>query len=110
MLQQAQELCHHVATYPAPSDCQRTSLAVSQYSVGDPGQISAALTVARTFRAMVDQPQRFARSKTVGVHFGFGPAPVSIRRDRLDGRTSKCGDTMMRTLLYEVAQVLLTRT
>lgn len=27
-----------------------------------------------------------------------------------DGRVSKCGDAMMRTALYEAAQVLLTRT
>jgi transposase len=29
--------------------------------------------VALTFRATVDQPQRFARSKSVGAHFGLAP-------------------------------------
>jgi transposase len=29
--------------------------------------------VALTFRATLDQPQRFARSKTVGAHFGLAP-------------------------------------
>ena len=29
--------------------------------------------VALTFRATVDQAQRFARSKTVGAHFGLAP-------------------------------------
>ena len=65
--------------------------------------------VALTFRATVDQAQRFARSKTVGAHFGLAPRRFQSGERDYDGRVSKCGDAMMRTALYEAAQVLLTR-
>jgi len=58
----------------------------------------------------VDQAQRFARSKTVGAHFGLAPRRFQSGERDYDGRVSKCGDAMMRTALYEAAQVLLTRT
>jgi transposase len=66
--------------------------------------------VALTFRATVDQAQRFARSKAVGAHFGLVPRRFQSGEMDYDGRVSKCGDAMMRTALYEAAQVLLTRT
>jgi transposase len=66
--------------------------------------------VALTFRATVDQPQRFARSKAIGAHFGLTPRRFQSGETDYDGRISKCGDAMMRTALYEAAQVLLTRT
>jgi len=66
--------------------------------------------VALTFRATVDQAQRFVRSKTLGAHFGLAPRRFQSGEVDYDGRVSKCGDAMMRTALYEAAQVLLTRT
>jgi transposase len=57
--------------------------------------------VALTFRATVDQPQRFARSKMVGAHFGLVPRRFQSGETDYDGRISKCGDAMMRTALYE---------
>jgi transposase len=65
--------------------------------------------VALTFRATVDVPARFARSRAVGAHFGLTPRKhQSGEVDRM-GHISKWGDAMMRTALYEAAQVLLTR-
>ena len=65
---------------------------------------------ALTFRASVDVPARFARSRSVGAHFGLVPRKwQSGEIDRM-GRISKCGDAMMRTALYEAANVMLTRT
>ena len=65
---------------------------------------------ALTFRATVDVPARFARSRAVGAHFGLTPRKwQSGEVDRM-GRISKCGDAMMRTALYEAANVMLTRT
>ena len=66
--------------------------------------------MALTFRATVDQPQRFARSKTVGAYFGLARRRYQSGDTDYDGRVSKCGDAMMCTALYEAAQVLLTRT
>src|ERR1043165_5381019 len=63
--------------------------------------------VALTYRATVDVPARFCKSKSVGAVFGLTPARVqSGERDR-PGAISRCGDEMMRTALYEAAQVML---
>lgn len=65
---------------------------------------------AVTFKAGVDDPTRFARSKTVGAHFGLTP-----RRHQSgdsidwDGRISRLGDGEVRTALYEAASSLLVR-
>src|ERR1700759_1938186 len=41
--------------------------------------------------------------------FRLGPQAVSVWRGRLTGAISKCGDRRLRTLLYEAANVTLTR-
>src|ERR1700749_1619405 len=65
--------------------------------------------VALTYRATVDVPARFRKSKSVGAVFGLTPArDQSGERDR-PGAISRCGDQMMRTTLYEAAQVMLLR-
>lgn len=69
-----------------------------------------ASVVALTYRATVDQPQRFAHSKAVGAHYGLAPRRFQSGEVDYDGRISKCGDEMLRATLYEAAQVLLTRT
>ena len=66
--------------------------------------------VALTFRATVDVPARFKTSKAVGAVFGLTPRRhQSGEIDRMGG-ISRCGDAMMRTMLFGAAQVMLTRT
>jgi transposase len=63
--------------------------------------------VALTYRATVDVPARFRKSKSVGAVFGLTCSrDQSGERDR-PGAISRCGDEMMRTALYEAAQVML---
>lgn len=57
----------------------------------------------------VEDPARFARSRSVGVHIGLTPRQYQSGEVDRSGRISKCGDTLARTLLYEAAVVLLTR-
>src|SRR6201987_5335253 len=65
--------------------------------------------VAMPYRATVFVPARFRKSKSVGAVFGLTPArDQSGERDR-PGAISRCGDEMMRTTLYEAAQVMLLR-
>ncbi|MBU1213371.1 MAG: IS110 family transposase [Alphaproteobacteria bacterium] len=66
--------------------------------------------VAVNFRAGVDAPERFARSSSVGAHFGMTPQRYASGETDRQGAISKCGDEMVRTALYEAANVLLTRT
>ena len=64
--------------------------------------------VALAFRATIDIPARFKSSKSVGPSLGLTPRLHQSGEDSRVGRISLCGDGMMRTLLYEAAQVLLT--
>ena len=66
--------------------------------------------VALTYRATVDVPARFKNSKAVGASFGLTPSKYQSGEIDRDGRISRCGDEMMRVMLYEAAQVMLTRT
>ena len=65
--------------------------------------------VALTYRAGIDNPHRFAKSRAVGVHFGLTPTRhQSGNVDRV-GRITKTGDETVRTALYEAAHTILTR-
>jgi transposase len=65
--------------------------------------------VALTYRATVDVPARFRNSKAVGAAFGLTPAKYQSGEINRSGAISKCGDDMMRVMLYEAAQILLVR-
>jgi transposase len=63
--------------------------------------------VALTYRASVDQPHRFLHSRAVGAHAGLTPKRHQSGEVDYDGAISKCGDAMLRTMLYEAAQSML---
>ena len=65
--------------------------------------------VALTYRATVDVPARFRTSKTVGAAFGLTPSMHQSGESERTGAISKCGDEMMRVMLYEAAQIMLVR-
>jgi transposase len=65
--------------------------------------------VALTFRVTVDVPARFKNSKSVGAVFGLTPSRHQSGESERTGRISRCGDEMMRMMLYEAAQVMLVR-
>ena len=60
--------------------------------------------VALTYRATVDVPARFKNSKAVGAVFGLTPSKYQSGEINRTGAISKCGDEMMRVMLYEAAQ------
>jgi len=64
---------------------------------------------ALTFKAGVDDPSRFKRSRTVGAHFGLTPRRFQSGELDIDGHISKCGDADVRCTLYTAANALLTR-
>src|SRR3954471_3564100 len=66
--------------------------------------------VALTFRATVDIPARFKNSKAVGAVFGLTPRRHQSGEVDRTGGISKCGDAMMRRLLFDAAHVMLTHT
>ena len=65
--------------------------------------------MALTYRTTVDVPARFRKSKSVGAVFGLTCSRYQSGEIDWSGRISRCGDEMMRVMLYEAAQSLLTR-
>lgn len=64
--------------------------------------------VSLAFVSTIDTPQRFKNSKAVGPILGLTPKLNESGESKRIGRISCCGDAMMRSLLYEAAQTLLT--
>jgi transposase len=72
-------------------------------SIPGVGQLTAlAFTAA-------DDPKRFRRSRDIGAYLGLVPRRYQSGEVDYTGGISKCGDRRVRTLLYEAANVMLTR-
>jgi len=64
---------------------------------------------ALAFVAAIDGPDRFRRSRDVGPYLGLVPRRWKSGEIDYTGSISKVGDRRVRTLLYEAANVMLTR-
>lgn len=64
---------------------------------------------ALAFTAAIDDPKRFRRSRDIGAYLGLVPRRYQSGEVDYTGSISKCGDRRVRTLLYEAANVMLTR-
>ena len=64
---------------------------------------------ALCFLATIDDPTRFKRSRSVGAYLGLTTRRYASGEIDWTGRISKCGDKMLRSYLYEAANVMLTR-
>src|SRR6266702_4102167 len=84
-------------TLPAP---------VSWSGILEPGQTDRAVM---SRKATIDDPTRFKRSRSVGAYVGLTTRRHASGETDWTGRISKCGDAMLRSYLFEAANVLLTR-
>ena len=64
---------------------------------------------ALCYLATIDDPTRFKKSSSVGAYAGLTARRYASGEVDWTGRISKCGDKMLRSYLYEAANVLLTR-
>jgi transposase len=64
---------------------------------------------ALTFVTAIDDPKRFCRSTDVGAFLGLTPKRYQSGEVDIAGRISKAGDRSTRSLLFEAANVVLTR-
>ena len=104
----------------------RLDVLIGHHRVGCPGRLLAIVrdddvcrrlmtipgvgpVVALTYRVTVDVPARFRNSKAVGAVFGLTPSKYQSGENDRTGGISRCGDEMMRAMLYEAAQILLVR-
>jgi len=64
---------------------------------------------ALTFKAAVDDPTRFKKSRTVAAHFGLTPRRFQSGEIDNPGRISRAGDANVRCTLYTAANAMMTR-
>ena len=72
-------------------------------TVGGVGPITAL-----AYAATIDDPGRFAKSRDVGAYVGLTSRRFQSGEMDYSGRISKMGDSLLRSLLYEAANSLLT--
>ena len=65
--------------------------------------------IALTFKAAIDDPGRFRRSKDVGPWVGLTPGRDQSGERNIVGAITKAGDAGLRTALYQAATVMLNR-
>ncbi|MFL5334645.1 MAG: IS110 family transposase [Geminicoccaceae bacterium] len=65
--------------------------------------------VALTYVSVIDDPERFAKSSSVGAYVGLTPRRFQSGEEDYTGRISKHGDALLRTYLFEAAGIILHR-
>ena len=65
--------------------------------------------VAITYKSAMDDPNRINKSKAAGALFGLTPKRYQSGEKDVTGGITRAGDEMVRTALYEAANVLLAR-
>ncbi len=63
--------------------------------------------VALAFASTMDEPERFAKSRSVGAYMGLTSRRMQSGEMDYSGRISKHGDDMLRSLLYGAANSFL---
>ena len=62
---------------------------------------------AVTFTSVIDDPGRFKTAAQIGNYLGLAPRQYQSSNTETAGRITKTGDTALRALLYECANVLI---
>jgi transposase len=106
LLEVRRSLVEQIQTYDRCLVAIARRHAVVRRLMSVPG-VGAVTAVA--FVAAIDDPSRFRRSRHVGAYFGLVPRRYQSGEVDRPGRISKAGDQLVRTLLYEAANALLTR-
>jgi transposase len=65
--------------------------------------------VSLTYKAAVDDPGRFKKSKSVGAFFGLTPKRYQSGETDVTGCITRVGDASVRAALHDAANALLTR-
>jgi transposase len=64
---------------------------------------------ALTFVSVIDAPERFSKSFSVGACLGLTPRRYQSGEVDCGGRISKCGDRLLRSYLFEAVGIILNR-
>jgi hypothetical protein len=71
--------------------------------------VGPGAVVSLAYRAGVDDPVRFAKSKSVGAFFGLTPKRYQSGETDVTGAITRVGDASVRTALHDAANALLLR-
>src|SRR6185436_13193725 len=93
----------HGRTTKAPSDERGGNRYVQ------PTATAPHLDSTITYKLAMDDPSRIAKSKAAGALFGLTPKKYQSGEKDVTGGITRTGDEMVRTALYEAANVLLSR-
>ncbi len=99
LVEQIRQLDRVLREFAHQSSACRQLMSISGVGV----QTSAA------FAAAIDQADRFRQSRTAGAYFELVPRRHQSGEIDWTGRITKQGDSMVRKLLYEAANSILTR-
>lgn len=78
--------------------------AVCHYLMSVPG---VGPLTALLYKAVIDDPARFRKSRDVPVHLGLTPRKYASGQTDYNGPITKCGDTLLRSHLFEAAAYIL---
>jgi transposase len=70
---------------------------------------TVGVIVALAYIAVVDTPERFRTSTSVGAYLGLTPRRYQSGELDKNGHISKCGDGLLRSYLFQAANAMLTR-
>ena len=97
-------------------NCDNADKALEELSKNDPviqlfkSIPGVGMITALTYKATIDNPNRFANARDVGAYLGLTPNQYSSGEVVRQGGISKSGSSELRSLLVECAIVILTRT
>jgi transposase len=101
-----QSLREQIATFDHQVVMRAKADAVARRLMTIPG---VGVITALAYEAVIDNPGRFKRSTSVGAYLGLTPKRYQSGEVDKSGRISKCGDSLLRSYLFEAANVLLIR-
>ena len=93
--------CSAAGSWPWPGRTRRLRRLMTAPGVG--------VLVALAYVSVVDAPERFAKSSSVGAYIGLTPRRYQSGEADYTGHISRCGDKLLRTYLYEAAGIILHR-
>ncbi len=106
LLQVRRSLCLHIRQLESRIAQRTEACAVCRRLMSVPG---VGPMTALAFTTAIDDPDRFARSSSVGAYLGLTPRRHQSGEVEWSGRISKHGDALARHMLYEAANSLLSR-
>jgi len=105
LLSSIENLAREIARFDREIKARAGELAACRLLMTVPG---VAQNTALAFAATIDDPSRFTDSRAVGAYLGLTSRRHQSGEMDYTGRISKNGDGLLRSLLYEAANVLLT--